>query len=64
MFWFVKVYVDGGEHYNCAVSASSEYYAEKKARAHYHEEGEFVVDVEAEMFDTFTHGDPEDYEII
>lgn len=64
MFWLVKVYVDGGEHYNCVAEAGSEYYAEKKARTHYKEEGEFVVDVEAEMFDTFAHGDPDDYEII
>lgn len=64
MYWFCKVYVDGGEHYNCVASAGSEFYAARLARTHYTNEGEFVVDVEAEMFNSFEHGDPNDYEIV
>lgn len=63
MWWFVKVYVDGGEHYNCSSYASSEQQAEFFARRMYKNEGEIVVDCEAEPFDTFSHGDPNDYEI-
>ena len=64
MFWFCKVYVDGGEHYNCVASAGSEFTAAKAARVHYKREGEIVTDVEAEMFNSFEHGDPEDYTVV
>lgn len=64
MYWFCKVYVDGGEHYNCVANAGNEFWAAKNARKYYQEEGEFVVDVETEMFNTFEHGDPNDYEIV
>lgn len=62
MWWLCTVWVDGDEYYRCAVRAGNDYYASKLAREHYKREGEFVV--ETEMFDTFEHGDPEDYEIV
>lgn len=58
------MWVDGGEYYRCSVRANSEYYAERKARVYWKSEGEVVVDVEAEMFNTFEHGDPEDYIVV
>jgi hypothetical protein len=64
MYWFCKVYVDGGEHYNCVASAGNDYWAAKNARKYYQNEGEFVTDVEAEMFNSFEHGDPTDYTIV
>lgn len=64
MWWLCTVWVDGGEYYRCAVRSGSEYHAAKLARDYYKSEGEFVVETEAEMFDTFEHGDPEDYQIV
>lgn len=64
MYWFCKVYVDGGEHYNCVAHATNEFAAAKAARFFYKDEGEIVVNVEAEMFNSFEHGDPSDYEIV
>lgn len=64
MFWYCKVYTDGGEHYNCVASAGNEYWASKNAREYWKDEGEVVVDVEVEMFNTFEHGDPSDYIIV
>lgn len=64
MWWLCTVWVDGGEHYRCVARTNSEYYAQKLAREHYKREGEFVVDVEAEMFNNFEHGDPEYYEFV
>ena len=64
MWWLCTVWVDGGEHYRCVAKSGSEYYAQKLARQYFKSEGEFVVDVEAEMFDTFAHGDVSDYEIV
>ena len=64
MIFFCKVYVDGGEHYNCAVSSGSEFHAARVARKHYEDEGENVLEVEAEMFNTFEHGDYQDYDVL
>lgn len=64
MWWLCTVWVDGGEYYRCVAKAGNDYYATKLAREHYRQEGEIVVDVEAEMFNSFEHGDPGDYEIV
>jgi len=64
MFWLVKVYTEDGEHYNCVANTGSEAHAELLARKHYQREGEVVELCEAQMFDTYEHGDPEDYEIV
>lgn len=64
MHFLCTVTVDGGEWYRCVASAGSEYYAAKKAKQFYKEQGEFVLDVETEMFNTFEHGDISDYEIV
>ena len=63
MFFLVEVETADGA-YRCVVNTSSEYYAERKARVYYKSEGEIVLDATAEVFDTFQHGDPEDYEIL
>jgi len=64
MFWLVRVYIDDGEHYNCVANAGSEAQAEFFARKHYQREGEVVELCEAEMFNDYEHGDPEDYTIV
>jgi hypothetical protein len=64
MYWFCRVYTDDGDHYNCVAHATNEFAAAKAARSFYKDEGEIVVDVEAEMFNSFEHGDPNDYEIV
>lgn len=63
MHFYTTVETDDGDYY-CVVCASSEYYAERKAMRHYKEEGEEVFKASAEMFNTFEHGDINDYEII
>lgn len=63
MHFFVNVETDDGD-YRCVVCASSEYYAERKAVRYYKDEGEEVHSAQAEMFNTFEHGDINDYEII
>ena len=45
-------------------NAGSEAQAEFFARKHYQREGEVVELCEAEMFNNYEHGDPEDYEIV
>ena len=42
MHWYVTVETEDGDFY-CCVVASSEYYAERKAKAHYKSEGETVI---------------------
>lgn len=63
MHFLVNVDTDNGT-YTCVAYASSEYYAEKKAMAHYRNDGEEVYHAAAEMFNSFEHGDLNDYDII
>lgn len=64
MFWLVKVYIDDGTHYICVARASSEAQAEYLARRFYQNEGEIVECAEAEMFNSFEHGDTRSYELV
>lgn len=63
MHFYVAVDTDSGTYY-CVACAGSEFYAEKKAMSHYREEGEEVYSAEAQMFNTYEHGDITDYEIL
>ena len=62
MFWLVTVFTEDGEHYRCVAQCSSESQACFMARRFYRAEGEVVEECEAEMFNTFQHGDTRDYE--
>ena len=64
MFWLVKVYIDDGTHYTCVARAVSEAQAEFLARKYYRNEGEVVESTEAEMFNSFEHGDTRSYELV
>ena len=64
MFFLCTVYTDEGDYYRYVASTGSEFHAARLARNHAKNEGLIVEDVEAEIFDTFEHGDPDDYEII
>lgn len=63
MYWLVDVDTDDGG-YRCVVYSSSEYYAEKKARMYYRDEGLEVYSADARMFNTFEDGDVRDYTIV
>lgn len=63
MHWYVTVETEDGDYY-CCVFASSEYYAERKARKHYSSEGEIVMKATAAMWNDYEHGDYNDYEFI
>lgn len=53
-----------GDWYACVVDASTARAAELVARRWYQNEDYDVEAVEAEMFNTFEHGDVSDYEIL
>lgn len=63
MHWYVTVETEDGDFY-CCVVAGSEYFAERKAKAYYKEEGESVISVSAEMWNDYEHGSYNDYDII
>lgn len=64
MHFLVTTHLKSGDYINCVVWANSIYRAEKKAVLFWADEGEDVHYAEAELFDTFEHGDITDYEII
>jgi hypothetical protein len=63
MYFYVTVETEDGDYYVVA-NAGNEYYAEKLAKKYYQEDGEIVLSAQAEMFNTFEHGDYKDYEIL
>lgn len=63
MQFLVSVDTEDGT-YRCVVVASNEFYAEKKAMKFYEDDGAEVYGADAEMFNTFEHGDPSDYEVL
>jgi hypothetical protein len=62
MHFLVNVETEDDGTFRCVVSSGSEFHAARVARTHYTEDGYTVVDVEAEMFNTYEHGTYEDYE--
>lgn len=59
--FYVTVETEDGD-YHYAVNAGSSYAAENKAKRYAAKDGEVVLDAQAELFNTFEHGDPDDYE--
>lgn len=53
-----------GDWYACVVDANTAGVAELVARRWYQNEDYDVESVQAELFNTFEHGDPGDYEIL
>ena len=64
MFWYTKVNTRDNGSFYCTVRASSEQQACFLARKYYRQEGEQVESSDAEMFNNFEHGDPNDYYIL
>ncbi|CAB4134462.1 hypothetical protein UFOVP273_81 [uncultured Caudovirales phage] len=64
MWFLVTVEMQDGDSYRCVADASSTYYAEKAAIQHYKNDGHYVDNAEAEMFNTFEHGDISDYTVV
>jgi hypothetical protein len=64
MFWFVRVYTSDDEWINIVANANAEADAEFLARTYAIDEGHQVYDARAEVFNSFEHGDPQDYEIL
>lgn len=60
MHWYVRCYDENEEWTACVVHSNSPHTAEKIALDWY----EDAVYAEAEMFNTFEHGDPNNYEIL
>lgn len=64
MFFRVSVETEDNGTFYCVVETNSMNAAERIALRHYKDEGEVVESAEAEMFNSFEHGDPEDYDIL
>lgn len=64
MHFLVNVEVEDEGTYRCVVNSGSEFHAARVARKYYSDDGYVVNHVEAEMFNTYEHGDPEDYNIL
>lgn len=64
MHFYTRVYMHDGDWYACVVDTSNTGAAEYIARKDYQHQGYDVESVEAELFNTFEHGDPQDYEIL
>lgn len=63
MYFLVRVETDNGT-YNCVAVANSEFSAEHKATDYYRGDGEEVWHAQAEMFNSFEHGDINNYNIV
>lgn len=60
MHWYVRCFDEWDDWTACVVHARDPHVAEHKALNWF----DHAVYAEAVMFDTFTHGDPNDYEIL
>lgn len=63
IYFLVSVGTDSGT-YHCVARASNYGYAELKAMEFYTNEGMECFHAEAEMFNTFSHGDITNYDIV
>lgn len=61
--WYVRVFMEDGSWNACVSVADTDRMAEYVAVKGYRDDGYEVDFAEAELFNTFEHGDPRDYEI-
>lgn len=64
MWFLITVDTEEDGAYRCVVDTTHSASAERYARKYYQEEGFTVESAEAEMFNTFEHGDIRDYVVL